>query len=174
MSTKAMNGFSLLEALCALTITLIITATAAPTLSSWILKQRVSSLQVDLFHITSQARYVAVTRKARITLCPLTPEGSCSARWEHSLSSFIDNNGNRRLDADEEVISTLLIPEGINLYWRGMQPINSIHFSSQGMTFVSNGTMSLCPQPPTTPAKALQINRQGRIKTADIKANCHR
>lgn len=172
MSVKIENGFSLLETLATLALALTLTATAVPALSSWLHKQRVQSLQKELFHISSKARYLAVTRKTRITLCPLTEQGWCSPDWAGNLSSFTDSNGNRYLDANEEIISTLLIPEKIALYWRGMHPNNSIHFSSQGMTFVSNGTMSLCPQPPNTPAKALQINRQERIKNADIKANC--
>lgn len=122
--------------------------------------------------MTNKARYLAMTSQSRVTLCPLTQQGQCQQSWSDSISSFIDSNGNRRLDPGEEILSTLYLPNNIHLYWRGMLPNNSIHFSSQGVTFVSNGTMSLCPTRSGARTGAVVINRQGRIKASSDGARC--
>ncbi|MDX1367457.1 GspH/FimT family protein [Pseudomonas sp.] len=172
MRSSLNAGFSLLEALMALALIASLLGIATPALSGWVHKQKMHSLQTDLFHMATQARYLAMTRQSRVTLCPLTAQAVCSQQWTESLSSFIDSNGNRRLDQGEEIISTLQLPSGIALNWRGMRPTNSIHFSSQGVTFVSNGTMSLCPRQGSAKPGAIVINRQGRMKVSGSRARC--
>lgn len=172
MRSYSNAGFSLHEALIALALVASLLGIATPAVSGWVHKQKMHSLQTDLLHTATQARYLAMTRQSRVTLCPLTVEETCSQQWTESLSTFIDSNGNRRLDPGEEVISTLQLPSGIALNWRGMRPTNSIHFSSQGVTFVSNGTMSLCPQQGSAQPVAILINRQGRIRVSSSEAHC--
>ena len=172
MSAKTCAGFSLLEAICSLTLIVCLITMATPASVNWIDKQRMHSLQTDFFHMAYQARAVAMTRKSRVTLCPLTDQGICSFNWSNRLSSFIDSNGNRQIDLGEEIVHVLSITETVRLNWRGMRPTNSIHFSSQGVTFVSNGTMSFCSRNPAINNEAVVINRQGRIKTSSTVTNC--
>jgi len=172
MKTNQSAGYSLFELLIALAIFSVLMGIAIPAVSAWQERQQLHSLQAGLFHMTNKARYLAMTSQSRVTLCPLTQQGLCQQSWSESISSFIDSNGNRRLDPGEEILSTLYLPGSINLYWRGMLPNNSIHFSSQGVTFVSNGTMSLCPARPGARTGAVVINRQGRIKASSDGARC--
>ena len=172
MRTYSTAGQSLLDLLITLTLIVILIGIATPALSSWNERQRLRSLQADLFHMTNKARYLAMTSQRRVTLCSLSDQGKCQQSWGGSISSFIDNNGNRQLDAGETVFSTLYVPSSITLTWRGMLPNNSIHFSNQGVTFVSNGTMSLCPSRPDARSGTMVINRQGRVKTSKEGARC--
>lgn len=172
MRTYSIAGYSLLDLLIALVIICTLIGIAAPALSSWNEQQRLRSLQTDLFNMTNKARYLAMTSQSRVTLCPLSEQGKCKQSWSGSISSFIDNNGNRQLDAGEDVFSTLYVPSSITLNWRGMLPKNSIHFSNQGVTFVSNGTMSLCAPRPYAYSGTMVINRQGRVKTSREGARC--
>ena len=172
MSAKTCAGFSLLEAIYTLTLMTCLIAMATPASVNWIDKQKMHSSQVDFFRIASQARALAMTRQRRVTLCPLTDQGTCSNSWSNRISSFIDTNGNRQLDSGEEIIQTLLLADTVRLNWHGMQPTHSIQFSSQGMALVSNGTMSFCSRKPEVKNKAVIINRQGRIKTSDDVTYC--
>ena len=172
MRTYSIAGYSLLDLLVALTLFGILLGIAAPALSSWNEQQRLRSLQANLFHMTNKARYLAMTSQSRVTLCSLSEQSKCQPGWSGSISSFIDNNGNRQLDAEEEIFSTLYVPINITLNWRGMLPNNSIHFSNQGVTFVSNGTMSICSSRPNTYNGTMVINRQGRVKTSKEGARC--
>ena len=172
MRTYSIAGYSLLDLLITLTLICTMISIATPALSSWNEQQRLRSLQTDLFHMTNKARYLAMTSQNRVTLCPLSEQGKCKQSWSGSISSFIDSNGNRQLDAGEDVFSTLYVPSSITLNWRGMLPNNSIHFSNQGVTFVSNGTMSLCPSRPDARSGTMVINRQGRVRTSKEGARC--
>lgn len=172
MRPTHVQGVSLLELLCTLAIVAILLSIAAPAVSTFLHRQQVCSVQTDLLKMTHLARYLAMTRQSKVTLCPLTELGACNQQWTQSLSSFIDSNGNRRLDPGEDIVGTLYLPSQITLRWRGMLPANSIHFSSQGVTFVSNGTMSICPQNKSVRAGAMVVNRQGRVRLASKKAQC--
>lgn len=172
MRPSHVQGVSLLELLCTMAVMTVLLSIAVPAISTFKQKQQIRSMQTDLLKMTHLARYLAMTRQTKVTLCPLTELGICNQQWTQSLSSFIDGNGNRRLDQGEEIVGTLYVPDQITLRWRGMLPANSIHFSTQGVTFVSNGTMSICPQNKSVKAGAMVINRQGRVRLADDSARC--
>lgn len=172
MRANQIAGYSLFDLLIALAIVGLLMGIATPAVSVWHERQQLHSLKTGLFHMTSKARYLAMTSQSRVTLCPLSEQGLCQRSWSGSISSFIDGNGNRRLDPGEEILGTLYLPSSISLHWRGMLPNNSIHFSSQGVTFVSNGTMSLCPDNPGARTGAVVISRQGRVKTSSEDARC--
>lgn len=172
MKTNQSAGYSLLELLIATAVLSVLLALAIPTVSGWRERQQLQSLQTGLFQLTSKARYFAMTGQSRVTLCSLTSQGQCQQSWTESITSFTDSNGNRRLDPGEEILSTLYLPTSFSLYWRGMLPNNSIHFSSQGVTFVSNGTMSLCPAKSGSRTGTMVISRQGRIKVSQDGALC--
>lgn len=172
MRPSHVQGVSLLELLCTMAVMTVLLSIAVPAISTFKQKQQIRSMQTDLLKMTHLARYLAMTRQTKVTLCPLTELGICNQQWTQSLSSFIDGNGNRRLDQGEEIVGTLYVPDQITLRWRGMLPANSIHFSTQGVTFVSNGTMSICPQNKSVKAGAMVINRQGRVRLAGDSARC--
>lgn len=172
MRTHQTSGYSLLELLTSLTLLGMLAVIGTPALSIWLDSQRLHSLQIDLLHATNKARYLAMSSQQRVTLCPLSEQGNCRPNWSESISTFIDRNGNRRLDPGEDVVSRLYIHDSISLYWRGMLPKNSIHFSNQGVTFVSNGTMSLCSEKVGAKTGTMTISRQGRVKISSDNAQC--
>jgi type IV fimbrial biogenesis protein FimT len=165
-------GLSLLEALWTVALASILLAVATPAIGHLAEKQRLGSLQTALRQMIQRARYVALTQQQRVTLCPLSAQGKCQQNWNATLSTFIDSNGNRRLDPHEELLDHLYVPRSIKLHWRGMSPNNSMHFTAQGLTSLSNGTMSLCPSNRKIANATLTINVQGRTKTAKANGNC--
>lgn len=70
------------------------------------------------------------------------------------------------LDPQEAELYRIEIHPKSLIRWQGMKPTNSLHFSPSGITFVSNGTFTLCSQN-NDEALGVIINRQGRIRTEE-------
>lgn len=170
MQRTTATGFTLIELLITVAIISIL-GLSLPSLSSLLVKQRLASSQSELRLLVNRARAEALGLRQRITLCPLEPDGSCSANWAGTLSVFTDANGNRHQDPGETLAYEMQLDPSLILEWRGMKPANSLHFSAQGVTFVSNGTFSLCSQSHNETFRLI-VNRQGRTRTDRIKQDC--
>jgi type IV fimbrial biogenesis protein FimT len=134
-------------------------------------KQRLFSSQSDLQLLINRARQDALSLHARVTLCSLADNGRCQQTWAGTISEFVDNNGNRTLDPGEHELARVQIHPSVKVRWKGMKPTNSIHFSSTGSTFVSNGTFSLC-HPHHHETLKLIINKQGRPRSERLQQSC--
>lgn len=170
MQRNPPSGFTLIELLIVLCIISIFGLSMSP-ISSFLAKQRLISSQSELRLLVNRARAEALALRQRVTLCPLTPDGRCTAAWSGTLSVFPDSNGNRRQDSGEDLLYRLQLDPAVNLQWHGMRPANSLHFSAQGVTFVSNGTFSLCSLGHDEIFRLI-VNRQGRTRTDRIKQPC--
>ena len=170
MQRNPSSGLTLIELLIVLCI-LCILGLSMPPISNLLAKQRLVSSQSELRLLVNRARAEALGLGQRITLCPLTPDGRCTTAWSGTLSVFTDSNGNRRQDPSEAVLYQLQLDHTVNLQWRGMRPANSLHFSAQGVTFVSNGTFSLCRLGYDETFRVI-VSRQGRTRTDRVKLPC--
>ena len=170
MNRKQSKGISLLELLTSLSISAILCAGAIP-LTNLVAKYRLSTSHSDLHLLIVKARQDALALRTRITLCVLSNDNRCQKNWQGSISAFTDANGNRMLDPQEQLLSRIDPHTEIHTRWRGMKPNNSIHFNSNGSTFVSNGTFTQC-HPGLTESLKLIINRQGRSRSAQQTQAC--
>ncbi len=170
MKTKPSSGLSLIELMVAIAIISIISL-FVPPLSGLMAKHRLANSESDLRLLIGQARATALTLQQRTTLCPLNSDFSCSSKWTSELSVFTDHNGNRKLDDGEKVLQVMKVNPAIRIQWLGMKPANSLHFGTQGVTFVSNGTFSLCSFGFTETIKLI-VNRQGRTRSERIEKQC--
>lgn len=143
MPTRNKAGFSIAELLTTLSITSTLVLIGTPVLSRVQDRMQLSGTCQELYSLIQAARQQSISQQTRVTLCPLLANGDCSNDWQAELSVFADPNGNRHLDADEALARTMTIPHKLSITWRGMGSGNSLHFSSQGVTFVSNGTFRL-------------------------------
>lgn len=143
MPKRNMAGFSITELLATLSITSGLLFIGVPALCRMHERMQLSDTCQDLYGLVQFTRQQAISQQVRVTLCPLLASGDCSTDWQHELGVFTDPNGNRHLDADETLLRSITIPQKLSITWRGMGSGNSLHFSSQGVTFVSNGTFRL-------------------------------
>lgn len=170
MNAKPIRGFTLHELLITMAIISILTWSIG-ALSQAVAKQRLQTTHTELATLITMARGQALSHTRRVTLCPLQDNGRCQLPWSGTLTSFIDNNGNRMLDPGEEIIAHITLPHHITLAWRGMNPSHSLHFSGNGMTFVSNGTFTLCHRD-INETRRLILNKQGRLKSERQDSAC--
>jgi type IV fimbrial biogenesis protein FimT len=91
-------GFSLIEFLVALAVLAILSGLGAASYSSVSGRTRVAGTATDLLHAIELTRSEAAKRGMLVTLLPVG--GDWSAGW----TVFVDNNGNRQLDAGEPLI----------------------------------------------------------------------
>lgn len=170
MNIKALQGFTLHEILIT---TAIISALAwsIGALGQVAAKQRLQTTHSELATLITMARWQAMSNTNRVTLCPLQEHGRCQLPWSGTLTNFLDSNGNRTLDPGEEIIARMTLPSHTTLTWRGMAPTHSLHFSGNGLTFVSNGTFTLCHRN-INETRRIILNKQGRLKSERINSTC--
>ena len=170
MNLKSTFGVTVIELLITLTIVSILCATL-PIATSMIAQHRLNNSQSDLRLLIAKARNEALTLSTRVTVCALSDDNHCNAKWTGGISAFTDTNGNRTLDPEDNLLNLIDMPSKVITAWQGMKPNNSIHFSSTGGTFVSNGTFTLC-HPGLDESRQLIINRQGRTRSARLAQPC--
>ena len=170
MNYRTVGGLTLVELLISLTLVSLL-CFALPSITNMLNKQHLFSGESDLHLLINRARQDAISLRVRITLCSLGSDEHCQQQWGSTISEFVDNNGNRALDSDESEIARIQLHPSIQVNWRGMKPTNSIHFSSLGGTFVSNGTFSLC-HPHHHETLKLIINKQGRLRSERLQQSC--
>lgn len=172
MNLHSQRAFTLVELLIAIALIMIVASLAAPSLGQLRQKHQLQAFQAELQRLITHARHQAMVSHRRVTICAMDQQGRCVSLKKGLLTSFIDSNGNRMLDAQESVLQTLAIPSHIKGNWRGMQPIHSLHFSNLGYTFVSNGTFTLCHEGGLEQYRQLALNKQGRVQPTSHLAPC--
>lgn len=170
MNLRSTFGVTVIELLITLTIVSIL-CVSLPITTGIIAQHRLNSGQSDLRLLIARARNEALTQSTRVTVCALSDDNHCKAKWTGGISAFIDKNGNRILDPEENLLNLIEMPNKVITAWQGMKPNNSIHFSSAGGTFISNGTFTLC-HPGLDESRQLIINRQGRTRSARLAQPC--
>jgi type IV fimbrial biogenesis protein FimT len=170
MNLKSTFGVTVIELLITITIVSILCA-SLPVATGMIAQHRLNSSQSDLHLLIAKARNEALTLSTRVTVCALSDDNRCKAKWTGGISAFTDTNGNRVLDPEDNLLNLIDMPSKVITAWQGMKPTNSIHFSSTGGTFVSNGTFTLC-HPGLEESRQLIINRQGRTRSARKAQAC--
>lgn len=170
MNAKPIRGFTLHELLITMAIISVL-AWSVGALGQVVAKQRLQTAHTELATMITMARWQAMSNSRRVTLCPMQDNGRCQLPWSGTLTSFIDSNGNRMLDLGEEVLARIILPSHTTLTWRGMNPAHSLHFSGNGMTFVSNGTFTLCHRD-INETRRLILNKQGRLKSERLGSAC--
>lgn len=172
MDYERQRAFTLVELMIALAILVIAVSLAAPSMTQLYRKHQLDAYQAELMRLIVQARQHALINQRRVTLCALNAQGGCVSLKAGVLTSFVDGNGNRALDAGETLLQTLAIPSHVQADWVGTKPLHSLHFSGQGTTYLSNGTFTLCHQASLNRYGKLVISRQGRVRAERHEQGC--
>ncbi|HLT04334.1 MAG TPA: GspH/FimT family pseudopilin [Pseudomonas sp.] len=164
MDFAAQRAFTLMELMIGLAIIAIVIGLAAPSMAQLHRGQQLGGYQAELMRLVQQSRHHALVNRSRVTVCALDGQGRCVGLTAGVLSSFVDANGNRALDAGETLLQTLPVPGQLRTHWAGTLPLHSLHFAAQGTTYLSNGTFTLCHPAESARHARLVISRQGRVR----------
>jgi len=159
------KGFTIIEAMVAISIIGILSSIALPSFNHWIVKNRVDNEISQLHRLLSHARNTAINMEVPVVICPLEND-SCVKDWTKDLAVFIDLNGNRTIDRsndikkDEPIIySKLKIKPGDGLAY----PRDIIVYQPTGQSGGYNGTFRYCPNGHPDKKRGLKVSLRGRV-----------
>lgn len=107
------SGFTLIELIVTLTIAAILLALAAPSMTSFIRRDRLVTQANELVADLSLARSEAIKRGFRVTICkttdasaspPLCITGNDAAPWTNGRVIFVDTDGDGQVTGTEAVV----------------------------------------------------------------------
>ena len=168
--TSRQSGFTLVETITTLTVSLIILAAGVPAMQQISTSNRMSaSINTMATHL-HLARSEAIKRGLRAMLCPSADAKTCvsSSEWQGGYILFADNNANRKRDAGEELL---------RVHQPESQPINIlttngrkwIRYQPSGEAPGSNVTITFCDPNEKIEPKAIIISNTGRPRFAKTK-----
>ncbi|NVJ62305.1 MAG: GspH/FimT family pseudopilin [Gammaproteobacteria bacterium] len=165
------NGFTLVEIMFCLSITLILGSFAIPSFKTMLAQQKLESVGHTFFYHLQLARTQSISQGKTFVVCPLEPSkkksktAKCGKDWSNGLLVFIDYNLNDRFDESVDFLysKATLDPEVVNVKWRSFRRGKPIRFLPTGITWHNNGTFTLCHSNHYKLAKGLSMTKSGRI-----------
>jgi type IV fimbrial biogenesis protein FimT len=104
----AQRGFTLPEMMATLAVTAIITSLAVPSMKNIVDSNKRTTGTNELVATIHAARSAAITRNLQVTICPSSDAMSCNeGRWQDGIIYFTDNNQDRKVSADDEILGTV-------------------------------------------------------------------
>lgn len=157
------RGFTLLEALVAMTVASILIGLAAPALSNTLARQRLSMATLDLSRALTQARHESIMRSRPVLVDNL------DSQWSSGWHIFVDDNWNGIRDSGEPIIRVGEIPSGVRVV--GNTPVRRyVRYTPTGRALMLSGafqagTLTLCHENGNITVKRVILAATGRVRT---------
>ena len=139
-------GFSLLEALTVMAISVILLVIGVPSYRSLVERQRASSAMNLLIAHMASARNTAISYRIPTVVCPSNRAGGCrmDGNWSQGWLMFFDADGNRQPDAREDVLRDENAPIHPSLRIVSSKGRPQLRYLPDGRSGGSNITVRLC------------------------------
>lgn len=168
LDLKHEKAFSLLELLVCISILGILLSLSAPSLTAFAEKTMTTQSAKRFQHAISLARATAITRNTIMTFCKSDNGLQCQGQWQQGSIVFADNNGNGKVDEEDNIILRLN-PETnrVTILWRAFQNKPHLQINPRGTTQYQNGNFTFCPfNKDLHLAHQLIVNTAGRVRVA--------
>lgn len=172
---KIERAFSLHEALVALTVVSTIATVAVPSFRHLITSQRMTGAINSLVTGLHLARSEAIKHRKHAVLCPSLDgracyiSGSSHTVWEEGYLLYIDQNGNRKFDADEMAVR--LFDATADLHIRSSAGRDHVTYLPNGMASGSNLTITFCDKHGRGTPRAVIVSNSGRPRVSTRNAS---
>mgnify|MGYP001627516700 CR=1 FL=1 len=160
---RSCKGFTVTELLACMAIMAVLFSMSVGHFSSLRERQHAAATINQLSNALQLARASALSQRKRHTLCPSANGENCSDDWSNGL---LIHTGTHPTPG---TIVTFYPRIGSgDLRWHGFGSGKSIQFQGNGYLLVQNGSFIYCPPTPDPRlARALIINKSGRIRAAE-------
>jgi len=165
MPTQTKNGFTLIELIFTLAIASILLSLSMPSFADLVDRNKISAEVSQLRGSLQLGRKAAITQSKKVTLCPTINGEQCSQDWSDGYMVFIDDNEDRQLDPNEELLLQSKIGDAnIKLRWCAFGVRSSFQWHQTGITNHQNGTFQYCYTNKPELSRGLFISKAGRIR----------
>lgn len=171
---RVQRGWSLIELLTVLTIAVVLSLAAVPSLYAMFYPLQVRNTAHEFASWMAMARSEAIKRRrGRVVMCVASSIDSCDEQggWQKGWLLFHDMNGNAQLDLEDTVIRyQSKLSDGLII--RGNTHVaNYVAYVSSGRTLLVSGglqvgTLSLCHQRSETSGWQVILSATGRVRLA--------
>lgn len=143
---RGLAGYSLLEALVVMAISVIGLAIGVPSYRSLVENQRISSAMHLLTAHMASARSTAISYRIPTVVCPSNRAGGCrmDGDWSQGWLMFFDADGNRQPDTREDVLRDENAPIHPSLRIVSSKGRTQLRYLPDGRSAGSNLSVHLC------------------------------
>lgn len=163
---KAADGFTLVEALVAMTVAAILAGLILPACRDAIARSGASAAKSAMLATLSDVIRHAGTTGTEVVLCPGLHDQGCldGFDWSHGWHAFADINGNRKQDDNEPLVAS-----APGLRW-GTRLLSSsgrrrLVLQPSGGNAGSNVTFTLCAGLGSRHAETLVLSNAGNLRS---------
>jgi type IV fimbrial biogenesis protein FimT len=169
---KRQNGFTLIELMTTLGIATILVSVAIPGLQQFKKNSRQTTVTNELVSAMRVARNTAITTNSRVTVCASRDGTACHAvSWNRGWIAFVDEDSDRILDADEEVLrrgngtDDVTISSGQFASFFVYRPNGRV----MNATLAGNsGQFTICDDRGNDYARTIRLDLSGRARAVDV------
>lgn len=165
-----MSGFTLLELLVSITIGAILLGVGVPGFNSVMRNSQQVSSANELLSSMHLARDLAITRNARVTMCPSGDSASCAGvSWSEGWLVFVDTDADGQVDADETIFRAVdeVGVAGMSTTQFGSRVTFRPNGRAMGATItVNTGEFMLCDERGAEHARVVIIDMSGRPRVS--------
>ena len=165
-------GFTLIELATTMSVVAILAGIAAPSFAGFIERQRASAAITSLMTHMSLARVAAISRNQRAVLCP-TPDGvDCEpgTDWSQGWMLFLDEDGNRKPDSNDEIVRIDLEPTSRHLRMISTSGRQQLRYLPDGRSAGTNLSVSICNKSGELLGQVI-VNNMGRPRSERPKVS---
>jgi len=154
-------------------IAAVLLGLAAPSMSTFIKNNRLTTQNTELLAALRLARTEAIRRQDRVEVCvdTDTSDNDCEGtNWALGWRIWSDTDGDGTVDTDEVIRVHGALAGGNTLTTAGLTTSSKIGFDREGRSD-SSGTFTLCDSRGADYAKGIIVNQTGQVRAAlDQKA----
>tara|TARA_Y100000033_G_scaffold50370_2_gene60731 strand:+ start:347 stop:934 length:588 start_codon:yes stop_codon:yes gene_type:complete len=156
------KGFTLLELLVVVAIIVITTTLIPPKVSTLLTDSQSKQKATELKQALVFSRNSAISMARTVVFCPVSTNGTCGRDWNQQLSVFVDENGDKTLNGNEQILKVL--SPSLQSEHRAYNNVR-ISFGPLGRSNVNAGSLSYCKTSSSRDrGTSLIISRMGRVR----------
>ncbi len=163
------RGFTLIDQMIAVSIAVILTGLATPSISKILKKNQIATVYNEALTALNYTRSLAVTTGTWASYCKSNPAGTAcattlSTSWSNGWLVFEDENNNGLREANERIhLQNTNFPAQLLMSFSRNK--NRITYTAEGYAVSYNGKINFCDMQ-NKMVKTMVISNSGRIRMA--------